>query len=112
MFDNRLFTLNIIIVSCIDCEPLYYNQLIIFIAANVTALACTDLMDLVNGGITYDMETINNRPVDTVATYTCNVSYTLIGGSTRTCGSDRVWSGSDPVCEGWWPSCSTIGTRY
>ncbi|XP_064386513.1 sushi, von Willebrand factor type A, EGF and pentraxin domain-containing protein 1-like [Halichondria panicea] len=67
--------------------------------ANVTALACTDLMDLVNGGITYDMETINNRPVDTVATYTCNTGYTLIGGSTSTCGSDGVWSGSPPKCE-------------
>ena len=71
-------------------------QLIILIAANVTALACTDLMNLVNGGITYDMA---------VATYTCNTGYTLIGGSTRTCESNGVWSGSPPKCEGWWSSC-------
>ncbi len=86
-------------------------QLIILIAANVTALACTGLMDLVNGDITYDIDTINNRPVDTVATYTCDTGYTLNGGSTRTCGSDGVWSGSSPKCEGWWCRCSTIGTR-
>ena len=59
-------------------------------------------MDLVNGSIAYDMETIDDRPVDTVATYTCNTGYTLIGDSTRTCGSDELWSGSDPTCEGWW----------
>ena len=72
------------------------------ITAAVTAMVCTDLMDLVNGGIVYDMETKDNRPVNTVATYTCNTGYTLNGSSTtRTCGSDGVWSGSDPTCEGW-----------
>ncbi len=60
-------------------------------------MACIDLMDIVNGHI----ETIDNRPVDTVATYTCNPGFTLTGNSTRTCGSDGVWSGSDPMCEGW-----------
>ncbi|XP_064386665.1 sushi, von Willebrand factor type A, EGF and pentraxin domain-containing protein 1-like [Halichondria panicea] len=76
-------------------------------------MVCTDLMDLVNGG---DMETKDrglsppflkflptplkdNRPVNTVATYTCDTGYTLNGVSTRTCGSDGVWSGSDPTCE-------------
>ncbi|XP_064386669.1 sushi, von Willebrand factor type A, EGF and pentraxin domain-containing protein 1-like [Halichondria panicea] len=68
----------------------------------VHLLVCPDLMDLVNGSIAYDMETIDDRPVDTVATYTCDIGYTLIGNSTRTCGSDGVWSGSDPACEGWW----------
>ncbi|XP_064386509.1 CUB and sushi domain-containing protein 1-like isoform X1 [Halichondria panicea] len=69
-------------------------------SAAVTAMVCTDLMDLVNGGIVYDMETNDNRPVNTVATYTCDTGYTLNGSSTtRTCGSDGVWSGSDPTCE-------------
>ena len=42
-------------------------------------MVCTDLMDIVNGHISYDMETIDNRPVDTVATYTCVTHYTLMG---------------------------------
>ena len=70
------------------------------ITAAVTAMVCTDLMDLVNGGIVYDMKTKDNRLVNTVATYTCDTGYTLNGGTTRTCGSDGVWSGSDPACEG------------
>ena len=37
-----------------------------------------------------------------VANYTCNTGYTLSGDTTRTCGSDRVWSGSDPTCNGEW----------
>ncbi len=65
-------------------------------------MACTDLTDIVNGHISYDMETIDNRPADTVATYTCVTDYTLNGDTTRTCESDGMWSGSDPTCDGWW----------
>ncbi len=65
---------------------------------------CSDLPSPTNGDINYgggDGST-GSRPVDTVATYTCNTGYTLNGGSTRTCesgGSGGVWSGSAPVCE-------------
>ncbi len=65
-------------------------------------MACTDLMDLVNGDVAFDMETKDDRPVDTVATYNCDTGYTLNGSATRTCRSDGVWSGLAPVCEGWW----------
>ena len=58
---------------------------------------CPILTALSNGMISYNMGTIL---VDTVATYTCDTGYTLNGGSTRTCGSDGVWSGSDPTCQG------------
>ena len=35
-----------------------------------------------------------------MATYTCDTGYTLNGGTTtRTCGSDGVWSGSAAVCQ-------------
>ena len=59
-------------------------------------------MDLVNGSIVYTMKSIDNIPVSTVATYTCDPGYTLNGGTTRTCGSGERWSGSDPTCKGWW----------
>ncbi|XP_064386426.1 latrophilin-like protein LAT-2 isoform X1 [Halichondria panicea] len=32
------------------------------------------------------------------ATYTCDTGYTLNGDTTRTCGNDGSWSGSEPTC--------------
>ncbi len=61
---------------------------------------CPDLTVPANGMISYNMGTASLRPVDTVATYTCNTGYTLNGGGTRTCGSDGVWSRSAPTCQG------------
>ena len=62
-------------------------------------ITCTDLPSLTNGTINYGAGSTNSIPVDTVATYTCNPGYTLNGGSTRTCESDGVWSGSAPTCQ-------------
>ncbi len=59
---------------------------------------CSDLTSPTNGAIAYNMGTTSQRPEDTVATYTCNPGYTLNGDTTRTCGSDGMWSGSPPVC--------------
>ncbi len=63
---------------------------------------CPDLQEMTNIKIIYDMNPMHmgSRSVGTVATYTCDTGYTLNGGTTRTCGSDRVWSGSSPVCQG------------
>ena len=63
-------------------------------------ITCSDLAALTNVMIGYNMGASNLRPVDTVATYTCNTGYTLTGGSTRTCGSDGMWSGDVTVCQG------------
>ncbi|XP_064386678.1 E-selectin-like [Halichondria panicea] len=57
---------------------------------------CSDLTNPTNGIVAYNMGTAGP---DTVATYTCTTGYTLNGGTTRTCGSDGVWSGSAPVCQ-------------
>ncbi|XP_064386127.1 sushi, von Willebrand factor type A, EGF and pentraxin domain-containing protein 1-like isoform X2 [Halichondria panicea] len=51
-----------------------------------------------NGMIGYNAETMDPRPVNTVATYTCITGYTVTGSNTRTCGSDGMWSGSKPTC--------------
>ncbi|XP_064386408.1 uncharacterized protein LOC135334957 isoform X2 [Halichondria panicea] len=65
---------------------------------------CSDLIALTNGMISYNMGPASSpRPVNTVATYTCDTGYTLDGGTTRTCGSSGVWSGSAPTCQ---PICS------
>ena len=34
------------------------------------------------------------------ATYSCNKGYNLVGSSTRTCQTARLWSGSAPTCQG------------
>ena len=63
-------------------------------------ITCPDLIVPANGMISYNMGSASPRPVSTVATYTCNSGYTLNGGSsTRTCGSNGVWSGSELTCQ-------------
>ncbi|XP_064386154.1 uncharacterized protein LOC135334773 isoform X2 [Halichondria panicea] len=69
-------------------------------------IICSDLPSLTNGNIDYGgAGSTNSRPVDTVATYTCNPGYTLNGGTTRTCGSDGVWSEPAPMCQ---PDCPDL----
>ena len=41
---------------------------------------------------------MTTRDVGGRATYTCNSGFRLIGLSTRTCLSDGIWSGSEPIC--------------
>ncbi len=84
----------------------------------VPIVICSDLPSLEFGDIDYgDAGPMDNRPVDTVATYTCDTGYTLNGGTTRTCGSDGVWSGSAPTCQckeymqdNGWPCAVSIAT--
>ncbi len=60
--------------------------------------AFCDNLTLSNGVINYNPSTIP-RLVDTVAVFSCNTGYTLSSTDTRTCQSDRQWSGSAPVCQ-------------
>ncbi|XP_050510786.1 complement factor H isoform X3 [Diabrotica virgifera virgifera] len=36
---------------------------------------------------------------NSVVSYECKYGYTLVGESTRRCGADKKWSGSQPVCK-------------
>ncbi|XP_064386393.1 CUB and sushi domain-containing protein 3-like [Halichondria panicea] len=79
-------------------------------SAPVCQLTCSDLPSLTNGDIDYGgAGSTNSRQVDTMATYTCDTGYTLNGVTTRTCGSDGVWSGSGnglpPNCQ---PNCPDL----
>ncbi len=80
------------------CNNVYFECVPVSIV-----ITCSDLPTPTFGDIDYGgAGSTDNRPVGTVATYTCNTGYTLSGGITitRTCGSDDgVWSGSDPVCQ-------------
>ena len=65
---------------------------------------CSDLPLLPMGSISYSDGTSGNRPVDTVATYSCNsglvFAFINSGNEMRTCQSDHTWSGGQPVCDG------------
>ena len=55
---------------------------------------CGFLPDPVNG-----MVTISGPTFGSIATYTCNTGYILIGDTERVCQGNGVWSGSEPVCQ-------------
>ena len=75
----------------------------------VPIVTCSDLPLLTDGMIMYSAGAINNRPVTTEANYSCNAGHTLTGGSTtRTCGSDGMWSGFAPMCQREWNGLCTV----
>ncbi len=63
-------------------------------------LICSDLPSLLNGAICYNGGSTDIRPLNTIATHSCNTGYTLNGDSVRVCQNDRTWNGSPPTCQG------------
>ncbi len=61
-----------------------------FISAVITCPVLTDS--------THRLVSVTNNNFGSNATYACDTGYTLNGDTTRTCGSDGVWSGSEPTC--------------
>ena len=61
---------------------------------------CYDLPPLMNGGITYTNGLTDSRPINTIATFTCDNGYTLTGGGVRACQNDGTWSGTAQTCQG------------
>ncbi len=88
---------------------LHNDYLIQYHLYTVVSLTCMSLPPLTNGGITYDGGSTNNRPVGTVATYTCVSGFTIDGVAiiTRTCRSG-VWSGLAPMCQSKWNELCTV----
>ena len=54
---------------------------------------CSYLSPPENGGVS-----MTTSDVGGTATYTCNSGFRLIGSSNRTCLSNGIWSGSQPIC--------------
>ena len=50
-----------------------------------------------NGRVQFEM-VIEGTQVDSVAQYTCNMNYTLVGVSSRTCLKNQTWTGESPIC--------------
>ena len=81
-----LTLVSVFIVRSDDCSTSY----------SYSTVVCASL-PLTNGMISYSDPP---QGVGSVATHSCDTFNTLNGGSTRTCQSDGIWSGSAPTCEG------------
>ncbi len=87
-----------------------YNNVYVECVPVPIVITCSDLPSLTNGIIDYSgAGSTDSRPVGTVATHTCDTGYAIIDGSTtRTCGSDGVWSGLAPTCQRKWNGLCTV----
>ena len=77
--------------SCIDNHGYYLS---------LGMIPCMDLNDVpTNGYISYSDGTVNSRTAGTVATYSCDTGYLLVGDTTRVCQVDGTWDSTSPICE-------------
>ena len=57
---------------------------------------CGPLTDPHNGQV----DTSSGTTFERIAAYTCDTGYTLSGSQSRTCGTDGMWTSSEPTCRG------------
>ena len=72
-------------------------MLFIFVLLVVT---CSALRSLGNGRINYTHSTLENGafPVGTIASFTCNEGYFLIGSEAASCQTSGTWNANTPSC--------------
>ena len=63
----------------------------------VSAVDCGLLPDPVNGMVSVGG---GGTTLGSLADYTCNPSYRLVGTDSRQCQENGTWSGEAPTCEG------------
>ena len=56
---------------------------------------CGEIQAINNGKFLYS----NGTAVNSVATFSCNHGYALVGAATSTCQKSGMWSGSIPACQ-------------
>ena len=59
------------------------------------AVECGSLTSPENGNVT-----LSGTNFTSIAQYTCNSGYVLMGVESRQCQADRTWSNESPMCEG------------
>ena len=59
----------------------------------ILVVECASLPNPANGVVT-----VTGLTPGSVATYICDDSYQLIGGDTRTCNSNGLWTNLEPFC--------------
>ena len=76
----------------------YFPHTVIMIHINIfglnpTVIECESLSNPANG-----MVTVTGLTPGSIATYTCNNAYQLLGNDTRTCDSNGLWTNMEPTC--------------
>ncbi len=71
------------------------------------AIMCPFLTTPVNGSVTYTSTSNGNSsyPFNSMAIFSCNTGFSLVGGNNRTCTGDGssttgTFNGVNPICEG------------
>ena len=57
---------------------------------------CTRLSSPPGGAVTFSSSSLSSG---TIATYSCDSGYSLVGSSSRICLSSGSWNGSQPYCQ-------------
>ncbi|XP_053400538.1 CUB and sushi domain-containing protein 3-like [Mercenaria mercenaria] len=60
-----------------------------------TCAECQSLQDINDGSITFT----SVSGLNTTAQHACDIGYTLVGFTSRTCNADGTWDGSAPYCQ-------------
>ena len=61
-------------------------------------VSCPPLRNISNGVIDCSLEDDGVFSYEDTCSYTCNTGYKLTSTDTRTCQSNRTWSGTDAIC--------------
>ena len=64
----------------------------------VFSVTCLPFTDLENGMINCSLGDDGAPSPEDTCSFACNTGYELTGSETRTCQSDKSWSGSDALC--------------
>ena len=56
------------------------------------------MINVTNGTINCSLGDDGVPSYEDTCSFTCDTGYELTGNDTRTCQSNGIWSGSDPVC--------------
>ena len=71
----------------------WFKQVYVF-----SVVTCPTL-SLANGEISYNASQANTGyPVDTHASFMCNLGYTLSGSSSSSCQTSGYWNQASPIC--------------
>ena len=69
--------------------------MVVYVWLTCAAITCEDLTDPENGRVS-----VPSNNFTSVATYSCDLGFNLIGQRTRMCMQNRIWSGMPPRCDG------------
>jgi len=78
---------------------MHYLKSILYISIHIIlSVPCSNLTNPDNGVITCSLGDDGVPSYEDTCSFTCNTGYVLTGSDTRTCQSNRSWSGSDTMC--------------